>query len=129
TVVSLLFASDKTYLINFSGDKAAWPIYMSISNIRKDIQQQSSEHARILVAFLLNPLMNPKSSEIHRSWRRAIEYILKPIADLDIAGAGYEWDCTNGQVRHCYLVLAAWITDYPEHGILARIINSLCPIC
>ncbi|KAG0638243.1 hypothetical protein HOY80DRAFT_888220, partial [Tuber brumale] len=42
---------------------------------------------------------------------------------------GYKWDCADGQVHQCYLVLAAWIADYPEHVILARIINGLCPIC
>jgi len=32
-------------------------------------------------------------------------------------------------VRRCYPILAAWIADYQEHVILARIIKGLCPIC
>ncbi|KAG0641639.1 hypothetical protein HOY80DRAFT_1038808 [Tuber brumale] len=56
-------------------------------------------------------MTNPKGDESHRSWHGAIERILKPITDLNIAGA------------------AAWIVDYLEHVILARIINGLCPIC
>ena len=36
TVVPLLLASDKTDLTNFSGDKPAWPVYMSIGNISED---------------------------------------------------------------------------------------------
>ena len=75
------------------------------------------------------PPKHPKNGEIHRSWHGAIERILKPIAELDIAGPEYEWDCADGQVRRCYPILAAWIADYQEHVILARIINGLCPVC
>jgi len=38
TLVRLLLASDKTHLPNFVGDKAAWPVNMSISNLSKDLQ-------------------------------------------------------------------------------------------
>jgi len=51
TVVPLLFASDETHLTNFSGDKAAWPVYMSISNISKDFRRQGSKRAWVLVAL------------------------------------------------------------------------------
>jgi len=37
TVVGLLFASNKTHLTYFSGDKAAWLVNMSIGNISKDL--------------------------------------------------------------------------------------------
>jgi hypothetical protein len=37
TIVPLIFASDKTHLTNLSGDKQAWPLYMTIGNIRKDL--------------------------------------------------------------------------------------------
>jgi len=128
-VVPLLFVSNKTHLTNFFGDKAAWLVYMSIGNISKDFRPQGSKRAWVLVALLPIPQKNPKDSEIHRSWHEAIERILEPIAELDIAGPGYEWDCADGKVRRCYLILAAWIADYQEHVILARIINGLCPIC
>src|SRR5207302_8855891 len=98
---------------------------MSIGNISKDIRRQNSKHAWVLVALLPIPQKNPKNGEIHRSLHEAIERILKPIAELDIAGLGYEWDCADGQVRQCYLILAAWIADYPKHVVLARIINGL----
>ena len=38
TLVPLIFASDKTHLTNFSGDKSAWPLYMSLGNINKEIR-------------------------------------------------------------------------------------------
>ena len=55
TVIPLLFASDKTHLTHFSGDKAAWPVYMSIGNISKDIRRQNSKRAWVLVAILPIP--------------------------------------------------------------------------
>jgi hypothetical protein len=129
TVLPVLFASDKTHLGNFSGDKAPWPVYKSIGNISKDIRRLGSKRIWVLVALLPIPQKNPKDGEIHSSWHEAIEQILKPIAELDIAGPEYEWDCADSQVRRCYPIPAAWIADYQEHVILARIINGLCPIC
>ena len=90
TVIPLHLASDKTHLTNFSGDKAALPVYMSICNISKYIRLQSSKRAWVLVALLPIPQKNPKNGQIHRSWHEAIERILKLIAELDIAGPGYK---------------------------------------
>jgi len=33
TVVPMIFLSDATHLTNFSGDKKAWPVYMTIGNL------------------------------------------------------------------------------------------------
>ena len=127
TVVPLLLASDKTHLTNFSADKAPWPVYMLIGNISKDLRRQGTKRAWVLVALLPIPPKQPKDGEINRSWHRAIERILEPIVELDIACPGYKWDCADVQVRRCYPILAAWIADHQEHVILARIINWLCP--
>jgi len=80
TVVPLLFASDKAHLTNFSGDKALWPVYISISNISTDFGRQGSKHAWVRVALLPIAQKNPKDAEIYRSWHEASERILKPIA-------------------------------------------------
>jgi len=38
-IVPVICASDKTHLTNFSGDQQAWPLYLTIGNIRKDIRR------------------------------------------------------------------------------------------
>jgi len=129
TVVPLLFAYDQTHLINLAREKTAWPVYPSICNLTKDFGRQCSKCACVLVAILPISQNNPKDGKMHRSWCDAIEHILKPIAERDIAGLGYEWDCADGKIGRCYLILVAWIADHQEHVILARIINRLCPIC
>ncbi|KAG9022602.1 hypothetical protein FRB95_014561 [Tulasnella sp. JGI-2019a] len=37
TIAHVILSSDKTQLSNFSGNKSAWPVYMTLRNISKDI--------------------------------------------------------------------------------------------
>ncbi len=37
TILSIILASDKTHLTNFTGDKSMHAIYMSLGNIHKDV--------------------------------------------------------------------------------------------
>jgi hypothetical protein len=129
TVIPLLFGSDKTHLTNFSGDKAAWPLYMTLGNIKKDIRRQSSKRAWVLVALLPVPPKHPESGKIHETWHTAIHKILEPIKGVNLEGPGYSWDCADGQVRRCYPIVAAWIADYMEYAVLARLIGGFCPVC
>ena len=45
TLVLVLFASDATHLMNFSGDGTVWPLYMSIANFRSSIRNKPRSHA------------------------------------------------------------------------------------
>ena len=90
TVVPLLLALNKTQLTNFLGAKAAWPVYMLIGNISKDLRRQGTKQAWVLVAILPIPPKQLKDGEANRSWHGAIESILEPIVELDIAVPGYE---------------------------------------
>jgi hypothetical protein len=36
TAAPLIISTDKTQLSHFSGDKQAWPVYLSIGNINKE---------------------------------------------------------------------------------------------
>jgi len=49
TIVPVTCASDKTHFTNFSGDQHAWPWYLMIGNIRKDIRRRPKKRAWILV--------------------------------------------------------------------------------
>src|SRR5262245_48170607 len=37
--------------------------------------------------------------------------------------------CADGNVRHCFPRLAAWLADYPEHVTLQGIHMGFCPWC
>src|SRR5437588_1916312 len=129
TIVPLLFGSDKTHLTNFWEDKAAWPLYMTLGNIKKEIRRQSSKRAWVFVVLLPVLPKDPGSGEIHTTWHMAINKVLEPIKDVDLDGPGYSWDCADGKVRRCYPVVAAWIADYMEYVVLGRLIGGFCPVC
>ena len=52
TIAPLILSSDKTQLTQFQGDKKAWPVYLTIGNLSKEIRRQPSAHATILVGYL-----------------------------------------------------------------------------
>ncbi|KAF7328315.1 hypothetical protein MVEN_02546900 [Mycena venus] len=52
TIVPIILASDKTQLSTFCGYKQAWPVYISIGNIKKAIRRQPSSHAMILLGYI-----------------------------------------------------------------------------
>jgi hypothetical protein len=38
-------------------------------------------------------------------------------------------DCADGKVYQCYPNVAAWIADYMEYVVVARMISGFCPVC
>ena len=52
TIASLILSLDKTQLLVFQGDKSAWPVYLTLRNISKEVQHQPSTHATILLGYL-----------------------------------------------------------------------------
>ncbi|KAH7904360.1 hypothetical protein BJ138DRAFT_1238613 [Hygrophoropsis aurantiaca] len=51
TIIPIILSSDKTQVTMFR-NKSAYPIYMTIGNIPKDIRRKPSRHAQILLAYL-----------------------------------------------------------------------------
>jgi len=51
TIIPLLVLSDKTQLMHF-WEKMAYPIYLTIGNIPKDIHHKPSCHAHILIGYI-----------------------------------------------------------------------------
>lgn len=51
TVVPIILSSDKTQLTMFQ-NKSAYPVYLTIGNLLKEIPRKPSHHGQILVAYL-----------------------------------------------------------------------------
>ncbi|KAF8330157.1 uncharacterized protein EI90DRAFT_2872579, partial [Cantharellus anzutake] len=65
TILAIVLGSDKTHLTNFSGNKKMHPIYLSLGNIHKSVQNKPSKRAWIQLANL--PISKFSSQEFHGS--------------------------------------------------------------
>jgi hypothetical protein len=127
TIVPVICASDKTHLTNFSGDQHAWPLYLTIGNIQKDIRRTPKKRAWILVGLIPCPPKGAKNTD--EAWHSAVGTVLSPLRNLDITGPGLKWNCADGFQRQCYPLLAAWVGDYPEQVLIAQVSYGSCPMC
>jgi len=125
--VAVICASDKTHMTNFSGDQHAWPLYLTIGNIRNDICHTLTKSNWILVG----PIPCPPKGAINtdNAWHSVVGTVLSPLPNLDITGPGLKWDCADGFQRQCFPLLAAWVGDYPEQVMVAQVSYGSCQMC
>ncbi|KAI0696249.1 hypothetical protein BC835DRAFT_1272219 [Cytidiella melzeri] len=114
TVVPVILASDKTQLSNFSSNKSAWPVYLTIGNIEKAVRRSPLYHATVLLGYL--PLF-------HDCMRSLLALLIKAGKD------GVETVCADGFVCKVYPILAAYIADHPEQCLVACCRQNHCPCC
>jgi len=94
TFVPVICASHKTHLTNFSGNQHAWPLYLTIGNIPKDIRRTPKKRSRILIGLFPCP---PKAAKnMDDAWHSAVGTVLTPLWNLDMTGPGLKWNCADG---------------------------------
>ena len=132
TIIPVIISSDKTQVTLFGG-KQAYPVYITIGNIPKDIRRKPSRHAQILLAYLpvakFEHITNKSarrriiSNVLHASLRG----ILEPLKD---AGKnGILMSSGDGVQRRCHPIFAAHCGDYMEHIAVVGCKNGECPCC
>src|SRR5690606_22688427 len=136
-LIPIIFGSDETHLTNFSGDKAVWPLYISIGNLPSDIRNPPTSLGWELAALIPIPLKHSSSSvkvieaankDFAAAIHRAIAIILSLLQKL------YEDDIIV-QVNHGrayqrgYPVISDWLADFPEYIKLLNLKKDACPIC
>ncbi|KAG8729886.1 hypothetical protein FRC10_003320, partial [Ceratobasidium sp. 414] len=133
TIAPIVLATDATQLSLFSGNKKAWPIYMSIANISKAIRRRPSERAMILIGYIPIPDLSFISNEDERREKRWEVYhasMREVLSSLKQASAhGVEMVCADGGVRRVHPIVAAHMADWEEQCIAACTRTSRCPIC
>jgi len=91
TIAPVIISSDKTNLSQFSGDKQAWPVYLSIGNIEKATRRQPTARATVLLGYIpvckLECFSKKKRSvEGYQLFHECMRTMLAPLANAGREG-------------------------------------------
>jgi len=126
-IVPVICASDKTHWTNYSRHQHAWPLYLTIGNIRNNIRHTPKRQAWFSVGLIPCPKKGAKNT--HDAWYSAVGTVLSTLRNLGITGPGLKWNSADGFQRGCYPLLAAWVGDYPEQVIIVQVSYGSCRMC
>ncbi|KAF8871617.1 hypothetical protein BD779DRAFT_1453764, partial [Infundibulicybe gibba] len=132
TIVPIILSTDKTQLTLFR-NKSAYPLYLTIGNIPKEIRRRPSFRAYVLVGYLptshLTHIKNLASRRrcLTNLYHACMRKILTP---LESAGReGVSMASGDGLVRRCHPLFACFVGDYPEQVLVACTTTGDCVQC
>ena len=135
TLAPVIIATDKTHLTQFAGNKSAYPVYLTVGNLPKELRRKPSEQGCVLISYLSVKKLQEgkhltqveKKSRLQRLFHASMKLILKP---LKKAGSdGVEMVCGDGAVRNVHPILACYVADYPEQCLVSCVKYGTCPKC
>ncbi|KAG8722129.1 hypothetical protein FRC09_006757 [Ceratobasidium sp. 395] len=125
TVIAIIISSDKTHLSEMSGNKQAWPVYISIGNISKDLRRKPSQQGMMLLGYV--PVTGLTGEEGWQFYHDCVAAMLRPLREAGTNGV--EMKCADGGVRLCFPILAAFIGDWQDQTLVACSLDNRCPVC
>ncbi|KAL0568561.1 hypothetical protein V5O48_013420, partial [Marasmius crinis-equi] len=132
TVVPVILSSDKTQVTLFR-NKTAYPVYLTIGNLPKEIRRKPSRQGQILLAYLPTSQLKHITNKAAR--RRATANLFHAcmtclLSPLKEAGAhGTVMSSGDGVRRRCHPILATYVGDYPEQVLVTCAYYGDCPLC
>jgi hypothetical protein len=111
----------------------AYPIYLTIGNISKDIHHKPSCHAQILIGYILTTKLIEIISKLSRScaltnlFHECMGTVLDPISHYGEARVPMK--SSDGVWWQCHPILAIFIGDYPEQALVTCTYYGHCPKC
>ncbi|KAI0334245.1 hypothetical protein GY45DRAFT_1243251 [Cubamyces sp. BRFM 1775] len=132
TVVPIIISSDKTQL-TLIGNKSAYPVYMTLGNLPKDVRCKPSRRGQILLAYLpttrLLHITNKASRRrtLANLFHACMGRVLEPLATLGVSGMYLA--SGDGVVRRGHPIVATFVGDYPEQLLVTGGKNGECPKC
>jgi hypothetical protein len=134
TVAPVIIATDKTHLTQFSGNKCAYPVYLTIGNLPKEVRRKPSEQGCILIGYLSVDKVRREGiskveqrSRMQRLFHDSMRIIMKPLKAAGLKGV--EMNCGDGSVRRVHPILACYVADYPEQCLVTCAKYGTCPKC
>ncbi|KAJ7118222.1 hypothetical protein C8R44DRAFT_923423 [Mycena epipterygia] len=130
TIIPILLSSDKTQLTMF-GNKTAYPVYMTIGNIPKEIRRKPSRRAYVLLAYLpTSRLSHIKNKAARRRtlanlFHTCLSFITAPLRDAGVTGIPIA--SGDGILRRGHPIVACYIGDYPEQLLVTCVKTGWCP--
>ncbi|KAI0821718.1 hypothetical protein BC628DRAFT_793206 [Trametes gibbosa] len=132
TVIPIIISSDKTQL-TLIGNKSAYPVYMTLGNLPKDIRAKPSRRGQILLAYLPTTRLDHIKNKAARRrtlanlFHACLTHILSPLASLGLTGL--ELANGDGVVYRGHPILATYVGDYPEQLLVTGVKSGECPKC
>lgn len=130
----MIIATDKTQLTQFSGNKSAYPVYLTIGNLPKSIRRKPSKHACVLIAYLSVDKVSRREltaqqhrSRVQRTFHESMKHILAPLKDA--GKTGVDMTGADGCVRKVFPILSCYVADYPEQCLVTCAKSTTCPKC
>ncbi|CCA75821.1 hypothetical protein PIIN_09809 [Serendipita indica DSM 11827] len=130
TVIPVILGSDKTHLTEFTGDKKAWPLYLSIGNIAMSARSSPAYDAWMLIAYIPVPAWKD-SKKIQKTlsarlFHQCMKLVLNPL--VEPGKTGIEMADASGKVRICVPLVAGYISDYPEQTLINCTANNVSSV-
>lgn len=132
TVIPLIISSDKTLLMLFCG-KMAYPLYLTIGNIPKEIHQKPLHHAQMLIGYLpttkLEGIQNKTTQcrALGNLFHSCMQHVLGPVSHYGETGIAMV--SRDGVWRRCYPILASFVGDYPKQVLMTCTYYGHCLKC
>lgn len=132
TIIPIIISSDKTQLTVF-GNKSAYPVYMTLGNIPKEIRRKPSRRAYVLLAYLPTSRMKHITNKAARRrilanvFHACMSYILEPLQTAGVEGLHIT--SGDGVIRRGHPIFATFVGDYPEQTLVTAVKNGDCPTC
>ncbi|KAL0955348.1 hypothetical protein HGRIS_001597 [Hohenbuehelia grisea] len=132
TIIPIIISTDKTQLTLFR-NKTAYPVYMTIGNIPKEIRRKPSSRAYILLGYLPTTKLEQFSNKAARRRMLANLYhacMKKVLQPLETAGiSGLSMVTGSGTTHRAHPIFACFVSDYPEQILVALGYTGKCACC
>ncbi|KAE9397784.1 hypothetical protein BT96DRAFT_1034641 [Gymnopus androsaceus JB14] len=132
TIIPIILSTDKTLVTTFCG-KSAYPIYLTIGNIPKEIRRKPSSRAYILIGYLptskLEHITNKASRRrtLANLFHKCMGHIVSPLKSHGANGIVLAGG--DGAERRTHALLAAYCADYPEQVLISCCTSGDCAEC